>query len=275
MGFEVTYKYHEKAEKGYNTEEEKELKRKVGDPFEVVPLEKLAAAIMMQMARRDIWVVDVDVSELKKSSVNFKETDGGIVLKHKKFTLDSIAGELKMEDVATAPPPQSPIPQAPIVNNAGAPVPGASQVMPQQPQQQQVQRAQAPAIAKNGAPKRFEVFDPDPQLAGLGLVKGFTPGAKYPVYKEMRDDREDQAGRVLPMLYVTIDDNGGQRRVPEDYFVPITKGLGRAFEVGGRKPAVQGDGLVWNGVVDHGMPVGGGGGNFSGMNEMPNIRGGR
>lgn len=265
MGFEVTFKYHERKEKGgYNTEETKELSREIGKPFEEVSLEKLAAAIMMQMARRDIWVVDCDIVELTRKKVSFRETDGGVVIKNKKFTLDTIANEVKCEDLA----PQ---------------VVDVPQTVTQQPvKATQVQQTEPPP-GQLGAPQRMEAYDPDPQLARLNLVKGFTPGKRYPIFKEMRDPREGQMGRALPMLYLTVDDSGKQRRVPQDYFVPVTAGLGKFFEDGNKSPRAKGDGLVWDGVVDEGMPVSGGASGLIGgaaamaaaaVAGMPSIRSG-
>ena len=88
MGFECCYYYHEKVDGDYNREETKTFRKKVGDPFDEVPLEKLAASIIAQMARRDIWIVNVEIFELSKKQVSFKESKGGIVIKNKKFSFD-------------------------------------------------------------------------------------------------------------------------------------------------------------------------------------------
>ena len=86
MGYEVVYFFHPRDEEGnYQKNETKELKKKVGDAFEDVPLEKLASVVMSQLARRDIWVFDVKIQELVKKEISFKETKGGIVIKNKKF----------------------------------------------------------------------------------------------------------------------------------------------------------------------------------------------
>ena len=97
MGFEIKYTFHPRKEDGgYNTDSKEEKTVKVGKPFDDTPLEKCAAAIMAQMARRDVWVVDVKVYELVKSEINFKESaDGrGIILKNKKYHLGSTAEAL-------------------------------------------------------------------------------------------------------------------------------------------------------------------------------------
>lgn len=100
IGFEVNYKYHEKIDGEYNKEEMKDFKKKVGDPFEDISLEKLAMAIMSQLARRDVLIVDVVITELSKKSVSFKEAKGGLVIKNKKFLFDSELSEnVIVEDV--------------------------------------------------------------------------------------------------------------------------------------------------------------------------------
>lgn len=97
MSFEIKYIFHPRKEDGgYNTDVKEEKVVKVGKPFDDTSLEKCAAAIMAQMARRDVWVVDVNVYELVKNEINFKESaDGrGIILKNKKYHLGSTAETL-------------------------------------------------------------------------------------------------------------------------------------------------------------------------------------
>lgn len=97
MGYEIKYTFHPRKESGgYDTDAKEEKTVKVGKPFDDTPLEKCAAAIMVQLARRDVWVVDVKVYELVKSEISFKEAaDGrGIILKNKKYNLGSTAEAL-------------------------------------------------------------------------------------------------------------------------------------------------------------------------------------
>lgn len=252
MGYEVKYLYHNKNDEGsgYDRENTEEIVKQIGDPFEDVPLEKLAAAILMQMARRDIWVVDVKITELKKQEIAFKEsTDGdGIILKNKKFTLDSIAGALMQSQISQPIHPQQYAqPRQPL--GIGAEIPG--QPAPPPPQMQPPQRdIQVPAELQNMQVKKVEIFDPEPDMVKAGMIKGrLTPGKRYPIFEEMRDPREGQAGRQLPILYVTIDDTGKRVVVPEPCFRPPGAGL-----IGGNfqaqpQTAIRGDGLSWDGVI--------------------------
>lgn len=101
MGFEVKYIFHpRKEEGGYNTEIKEEKLVKIGKPFDDTPMEKLAAGIMSQLARRDIWVIDVEISELVKKQVAFKESkDGkGIIIKGKRFSFNSAAEMVQEEE---------------------------------------------------------------------------------------------------------------------------------------------------------------------------------
>lgn len=103
MGFEVTFICHPKKEQGigYDEEIKEEKVIKIGKPFEDIPLENLAAAIMSQMARRDIWVVDVQVCELVRKDLGYKMCkDGmGIILKNRKFSFNESA-QMIAEDVS-------------------------------------------------------------------------------------------------------------------------------------------------------------------------------
>ena len=108
MGYEIKYSFHPKMEDGgYNKEVVEEKTKKVGKPFDDTPLEKCAAAILAQLARRDVWVIDVKICELVKKEISFKEAkDGkGIVLKNKKFSLGSTAQLVEEvgEEVALVP----------------------------------------------------------------------------------------------------------------------------------------------------------------------------
>ena len=124
MGFECLYHYHERVEGDYNREEKKTFKKKVGDPFEEVSLEKLAGAVMAQLARRDVWIVDVEVYELSKKAISFKEAKGGIILKNKKFLFEGggdDSSSVIVQDMVQAPAPVAqPQQYAPSQNGMGS-----------------------------------------------------------------------------------------------------------------------------------------------------------
>jgi len=219
MGFEVTYKYHERKDGVYIKEELKSLKKKVGDPFEEVPLEKLAGAVMAQLARRDIFVVDVDIAELSRKQVSFKETNGGVVIKNRKFLFDQ-ASNLIVQQVVEVP------------ENSGS-----------IPNQHQVQTSTTGDL---GRPIDVVIFSPElPQMTEI-KKKGLrlTPDKKYPVYGR------EQIG-MMTVLKI-IDDVGRQQNVSDVYFVPGNIKLMADRELGFSETQKERDGgkLNWAGAID-------------------------
>lgn len=237
MGFECNYHYHERVEGDYNKEETKSFKKKVGDPFEDVSLEKLAAAVMAQLARRDVWIVDVEIFELFKKPVSFKESKGGIILKNKKFNFDGggeDASTIIVQDMVQAPPPQP----VQLPNQHVQPVNNEQYVNIQgrvQPHEQ-------------GQPRRpidWMVFSPElPQMAEIQKKNlRFTPDKKYPVF-------EKKEGIGGGEVFVMIDDTGREQLVSDKYFVPGNIQLLADRELGFSQSQQQRDGgkLYWGGA---------------------------
>ena len=243
MGFECNYHYHERLEGDYNKEETKTFKKKVGDPFEDVSLEKLAGAIMAQLARRDVWIVDVEVFELSKKQVSFKESKGGIILKNKKFNFDGggeDASNIIVQDMVQAPPPQPvQLPQQYVQPaNSGQHV---------NIQGQAVNPSRGVHPHEQGQPRRpidWMVFSPElPQMAEVKQKNlRFTPDKKYPVFEK----REGVGGEI----FVMIDDTGREQLVSDKYFVPGNIQLLADRELGFSQNQQQRDGgkLYWGGA---------------------------
>lgn len=232
MGFSVSYKYYERLPNGdYNREELKDMKRKVGDPLDDTTLEELASKILAQMARRDIWVQDVEIFEYEKKKITFKETPGGIVLKNKKFNLDTISHCLEASEITTTQV------QKVAQLNPGSPI-------------QQKKNGEAivvPEELQGQVPIRIEIYDPEPDMLKAGMVKGkFTIGRKYPIFSETRDPREATFGKELPILYITIDDLGRRMPAPSVVFRPEGRGLIGGDFSNGNALASKGDGLIWD-----------------------------
>lgn len=256
MGFEVTYHFHERVDGGYNKDETKTFKKKVGVPFDDTTLEKLAAAVMAQLARRDVWIVDVEIFELSKKPVSFKEAKGGIILKNKKFLFDGggeDASTITVQDMmAPAPIPQYtaqeyvPPPQQ-LQNNVN--FQGATQVYKNvQPHEQ-------------GMPRRpidFVVFSPElPQMPEVKQKNlRFTPDKKYGVFEK----RPAPGG--MGEIFVMLDDTGREQLVSDKYFVPGNIQL-FAGELGFTEGPTERDGgkLYWGGANKE--------------NDMPDVRGRR
>jgi hypothetical protein len=241
MGYEVIYKFHEKlTEGGYNYEETKTFKRKVGDPFEDVSLEQLAGAIMAQLARRDVWIIDVEAFELSKKQISFKETKGGIVLKNKKFLFDnSCSISVVAEDDSSDPSSKQTISEN-----------SSSQTNLAQPNPQV--NLQAPKISTaNRRPIDYCVFLPE--LRQVSEIKQkrlkLTEDKQYPVYEK----KMGMGGE----FYLIIDDAGKDQFVPSEYFVPAKIVLVGDKEVNFSATSTpkESTNLYWGGaVMDSSMP---------------------
>lgn len=247
MGFECCYHYHERVDGEYNKEETKILRKKVGDALEDVPLEKLAGAIMAQLARRDIWITDVEVFEISKKSVNFKEAKGGIVLKNKKFLFDSggTTSFVTVEEI-------EPLPQLEQHPNSQI------QYQPQQFSQQQSQHLSAAAHPHNLATKQkkavdYVLFTPEPQQLHEAKRKNLrlTVNTKYAVLEKK------MTPTGVGEIYVVLDDLGREQSVSDAYFVPANINLVADRELNFSETTTQREGgnLYWGGASgDQNMP---------------------
>jgi hypothetical protein len=231
MGFEIKYLYHERLEAGgYNKDETKEMKRKVGEAHDDVPLEKVATAVMQQLARRDIWVVGVEIAEFTKKKITFRETDGGIVIKNKKYLLDQTGlGGITVQDV---------------------PEPG-------QPRVPAVHPHQLPSVAAAptpGRPQRKVMFMPSRiDLAKREMAK---TGARLSVEKEYVVVHQFPSPSGVGLLCRVVDDRGQEVDLSDEFFVPAQMNLYADKELGFSKTARQSDGgtLNWQGAYDDQIP---------------------
>jgi len=210
MGFEITYHYHERnPEGGYNTEQRKELKRKVGKAFDDTPLSSAAKAILAQLARRDIWVVDVELEELVKRKVSFKESkDGfGILLKGKKFTIEDTEG-VQVEE---------------YVEDNGGPVVAAAVRHIQNPQLGDVNFEDNIELTPDQKRRTLFkiIFRPEPQDVAIAKKYKLTAEKKYNVHRQRNNPLGGQFGSV----YAITNDAGEIAEVDEKYFIIAPQGL--------------------------------------------------
>ena len=231
MGFEVVYRCHEKVDGEYNRNETQSFKKKVGDPFEEVPLEKLAGAVMAQLARRDVWIVDLEVYELSKKQISLKEAKGGIIIKNKKFLFDGggtessvIIVEDIMEKQAT---PKNLNEYSENVNI-------------------KLQDAHPHNNAATRKPVDWVVFSPElPQTPEVKQKNiRFTTDRKYPVFEKR------PVSNGIGEVYVMIDDTGREQLVSDKYFVPGNIQLFADKELGFSENQQSRDGgeLYWGGA---------------------------
>ena len=223
MGFEICCKFHPRKEDGgYNTELKEEKIIRVGKPFDDTSLEKCAAAIMLQLARRDVWVVDVSVFELVKNEINFKESaDGrGIVLKNKKYNLGSTADVLA-GDLIEESQPQNNL----IVPNGMQPHEMIAQKQvdlfdpnARVPVQQSRQKS---SINKNKVMYHvyFEPYFHREEAKRMKLK--FTEDRKYPVHEII----PSLTGKLDAQRIAVSDDDGKVQILDEKFFTTAGKGL--------------------------------------------------
>lgn len=219
MGFEVKLIYHERTEDGFDKSQTKETVKRIGSAYEDVPAEKLAGAIMSQLVRRDIWVVDVEVYEYAKKQIAFKESKGGVVIKGKKYAFDGAAV------VATDEPEQEPQQQQQASHSQPLAVRNTVQaypVGPDAPPQANINLADQ-MYFKNRKPLRNEIYNPDQMVAALARQRRlpFTLGKSYPIYEERLVGTE--------VSYITINDLGQKAVLNHRHFV-VPQKLARGFE---------------------------------------------
>lgn len=244
MGFEVIYSFHERLEEGgYNKDETKTMKKRIGDPFDDVCLDKCAGAILAQLARRDIWVTDVEVYELSKKKITFREAKGAVVLKNKKYQMDGSAAAVVGQEIVEAPAPT----QTALVAEGGqytqGVAPRGNAGNPGHPHNQGVLR-----------PIKWVVYQPsyqnDDQKRKIKMLR-FTIEKKYPVFSEQLQ----LTG--VGMAYKTIDDTGREQLISDEYFVPADAQLfaDRELRFSQTPESTDGGTLLWGGAKrDDNMP---------------------
>jgi hypothetical protein len=184
--FELIFHYHKRLESGRYDTEDHTMRKTLGKKEEEVPLEQVASFVASQLARRDIFIVDVEPYEYVKRKVSFKETKDGIVIKNRKFSF-SVSGVVDGGITAEEDKPQL------VTHVVDKPVP----VAPPKPKIKVI---------------REEVFSPD--IAGASPIRNLTPGRKYGII------RETDAGN-----YVVVNDVNMEMAVNAAYFSSIGKGI--------------------------------------------------
>lgn len=237
MGYEIIYSYHDKVDGSYNKEETKTLKKKVGDPFEEIPIEKLASSVMGQLARRDILVIGVEIFELAKKKVSFREVSNGVVIKNKKFSFDQNTGSFVVQD--TDPEPQEAKQSA---------LPALPTVHPHESLKKELT-----AKGEAAAPRKaidYVVYVPEPQQIPEVARKGFklTVDRKYPVFGKQSSIQGD----ILTMT----DDTNREIKISDKYFVPGKINLIADSELRFSESTREKEGgnLYWGGAVSDNVP---------------------
>lgn len=221
MGYEITFYFKQKdKETGEYKADQESFKKRVGDPYEDTPIETLASLVLRQLARRDIFVEDVEIFEITKKKISFKESKNGITIKNKKFGLDDTF-EVKSEEES-----QSNETNQPIENSAVT------------VQSKSFDTSKLKPIKKM-------LYAPEPQQQIKLLQQGIklTPNKIYDILKI------DKHLNGITEIYLLVDDNGRDKLVADDYFVPATK-----LDEGPDDFGLSDDGLNWGGVINDNIP---------------------
>jgi hypothetical protein len=239
VGFEVNYNYYEKLENSfdYNREEPKTLRKIYGKAVEEYPIEKLGQAIMQQMARRDIFIFDLEIFEFQKKKISFRQNKGDLVIKNKKFTSK---GEL-LVDIEEDNCPDGTCHLPPAVNIA-PPIQQQNVNIAPSIQQQNVNIAPRPVGLVDRILKRMQ-FLPGRVISPIGA---FTVEKYYPVY------RESLAKNGIGMMIETTDDKGRRVTVSDEHFVTASQSL---LGEDATEPNFANDNkLNWGGVINDSIP---------------------
>lgn len=205
--FEVIFKYHPKNSEGkYDSSETLEFSKKLGKAKEDLPMSKLAGYIMSQLARRDIWIIDLDVYEFARRKIVFKESKNGIILKNKKysmssdFSLEEIDFEVEKDIIEIPSEPRIVLQQ---------------ETQPLHPVQQQFVPQFTVVPQVESRPIRYEIFKPEDHVFSTWLKnkgKGFQIDHKYGILEQI----ENPDGNVF---YKVLDDFNCVRKMNSTYFM--------------------------------------------------------
>ncbi len=224
--FEVEFKYYkQKEDLDYNKDEPLVFKNKFGKIDEDYPKEKLAKYILTQLARRDIFIYDVEVYEFTKKKVNFKLGKNGFSIAGSKFSNSDLAEECSLENDVPAEP------QA---------IPSSIKQNPTPPVQNNFQNLSRRIENKPKKVLRRVAFVPPLRMDKSKFPYKFTLNKIYPVYSE----RYNMNG--VGMIIMTTDDSDNVVEVNDEYFVPANAALEYENEMDAGKRG-NNDLLNWQG----------------------------
>jgi hypothetical protein len=222
--FEIEFKYYkQKEDLDYNKDEPLIFKNKFGKVDEDYPREKLAKYILTQLARRDIFIFDVEIYEYTKKKVNFKLSKNGFSISGNKFNNSDLAEDCHFEDDVPNEPqniPQIPIKSRPI------------NLIESKPKIDQDVRSKK--IIRKVA------FVPPLRMDKSKFPYKFTVNKTYPIYSE----RYNMNG--IGMFVTTVDDANNVVEVIDEYFVPSNSSLEFENEMNAGKRG-NNDLLNWQG----------------------------
>ena len=229
MAFEIIFHYYPYSEenKEYDKSKSSKYDKKIGDIFDDVPIEKLASAILTQLARRDIFVFDVEIHELVKKKVTFKLNKSNIVIKNKKFSLANesvIVQEIEADNLLPL--------KEELIEKKIIATPEKQVIIPNNKK-----------LLKDLKPIKTMIFSPSDLKYLKGKPWRFTPNKKYSIYKER------MAPSGIGMIFSAIDDTGRDVEVSDEFFISDTINL-----INEDAEVLKEDVLNWSGTKGFDMP---------------------
>lgn len=232
MGYELVFHFHEKDENGkFDLDEstKQTFTKNIGRRNAEISLEQVAAVIMGQLARRDIYVVNVEVYEYAKREITFKETKEGVTIKGKKFNFDQLHGVLKSDDDEEQPNLRPNMPQ--LRKESFEDLEDdfdLSQFKPSMPSSKpeimpnfNIPSAPSKPKVDPNIPLRQELYHPHKEDYSLLQRQGYklTMGKPYPIFKEFVKNPSE------PVYYLIKDDVGTKVEINSSFFEPMRRGL--------------------------------------------------
>ena len=88
MGFEIVFHFFEKADdaEDFDREDTKTRSVTIGEALDEVPVEKVAATILKEYQKQNVWIDNVEIHQWVKKSLKFSETkSGGVKIGNKAY----------------------------------------------------------------------------------------------------------------------------------------------------------------------------------------------
>ncbi len=248
MGYEVSFSFYEKLKDSFDYDREnlKNFKKIYGKASEEYPLDKLCQALMQQLARRDILIVDWEIYEFVRKKITSRMTKNDFIVKNKKFSLKNAIIE-DLEEVEQEDPISNPPCNIRPVVAAAVPAP-ITNIMPVN-----IAAASKNQLVNVAAPRADKVIKHVQFLPGRMTkpIGRFTVEKIYPVFKE------SMAPNGIGMVLETTDDGGARVKVPDEYFVSAHSQLLGDEEArfsSGSDSFADDKKLNWGGVVNDNVP---------------------
>ena len=220
MGYEINYIYYDKLKDSfeYDRENQKNFKKVYGKATEDYPLDKLYQALMQQLARRDILIVEWEIYEFVRKKISSRITKNDLIIANRKFSMKNVILENTEESDYDVEKP-------PCVTDLSCEVKAPQKVMAQPVNNMPPINVASPKpvnIASPNMAKQSErvlkqvQFLPGRMTQPVGR---FTVEKTYPVY------RETLSANGIGMLIETVDDVGNRVKVSDEHFVTVHQNL--------------------------------------------------